>query len=1024
MTNSVPYIYLIEAPADDARSTAVCAFRLLSCLSERPTESGYEGEAFRRRHRAQTEFICALSDPFEKRIYTIRYLATPNPASISAGELSVVFFVACAGATPGDARSEAAEASADIFPLLGGAFPDNQWCIITDEADFLRVWQPFAVQDGHAVEIRRRHDLLRLESLRTHPSFHGNLRKQTAQVQPEDSVYFVHPFLPTPSNYGRLMRILLMQAHPTLVDITLAPTTLNAQEEEAMQGEVAKCESVGVGSQQNASLLVHAQDIYATQARALNQILIQRLHSLQDDPFLMRISIASVHRLPRNVLESVGVEVTAPVGYSLDAPGSLEGASLRGGYDVVFPATDVERHLACANIMQQTFHPWGECLGANQMARLRYLYDAAEAACAFRFPNAAVGGVPGLDVHATRMLPLPSEMAEKRAPAICLGVNHYLGLQQEINIGARDRLQHMYVVGQTGTGKTTLLKSMIYEDMLAGNGLAVIDPHGDLYNELLPLIPAARRDDVVLLDPEDTEYPVGLNLLECDDEEERYFAVRQMRAIMERLMSDQYQSQAGNFTGPAFYQHMQMNMLLAMSDARDPGTLLEFYNIFQSNTYWKRWCPLVWADGKLRRWVEEKLPNINYTQRHNDGSNWGEYLSSKFEDFVFDPKLRLLFGQKHSTIDFRRVMDERKILFVNLAKGKLTEANSRFLGMVLMAKIQAAAMGRVSIPVQERVPFYLYVDEFQSLATENFMVLLSEARKFGLGLILANQFVSQIKDERIAESIFGNVGTLLAFRVGHRDAEMLARTFRPFFDQHDLTNLPNWHACVRSTVAGQVVTPFSLCTRPVPEIDAPEFVAELREFSRGRYGTPRAEVEATIVQSYASRRKAIEELPLPPAVSVINGVSLDLLMEYARRIAWGTPELDHNKGRIIFHWDSTVSAQSQKITITPNMEGQIVGIRMPFLFKTPWKEGRERQFRRLLMCLANANYRSPAACYARDVNDGEIALFSNVVIHDNSLSFTQFECLLTQIKDLYEATFKEVQELVHATTEDEPATSD
>ncbi len=392
--------------------------------------------------------------------------------------------------------------------------------------------------------------------------------------------------------------------------------------------------------------------------------------------------------------------------------------------------------------------------------------------------------------------------------------------------------------------------------MQAGKGLAVIDPHGDLFHELLQLIPEHRWDDVVLLDPTDIEFPVGLNFLECRKESERHFVVRQMKAIIERLTLDQYGAASTEWMGPSFFQHMQMNRLLVMSDSEHPGTLLEFYELFQHKEFWKRWLPLKWSDQMLERWVAKNLPGIDYTHRPKGETSctFGEYLSTKFDDFVFDPRLRRMFGQRRSTIDFRTIMDEGKILLVNLAKGDLSEANSRFLGMALMARIQAAAMSRISLPPEKRRTFYLYVDEFQSLATENFLVMLSEARKFGVGLVLANQFVSQIKDERIMQSVFGNAGTVVSFRVGQEDAQILEPRFTPHFDRFDLTNLPNWQACVKATVDGNVTTPFTLHTLPPPQPTNPRQPQRLRKMSRKKYAKPRDQVDFEIVLSLSPDR--------------------------------------------------------------------------------------------------------------------------------------------------------------------------
>jgi hypothetical protein len=478
--------------------------------------------------------------------------------------------------------------------------------------------------------------------------------------------------------------------------------------------------------------------------------------------------------------------------------------------------------------------------------------------------------LPGLLVRSARRRPIPRAVAV-HAPAggVHVGESRQLDYGQPVFVSERDRRQHMYVVGQTGTGKTTLLKHMILDDIVSGRGLAVIDPHGDLFEELLASIPPGRWDDVVVLDPVDMDFPVGLNLLQCDVAEDRHLVVREMHAIMSRLLHDQYGARSQEYTGPVFFQHMQMNMLLAMSDPEHPGTLLQFYEIYRTPGFYKRWVPPVWSDPMLERWVSGPLARTDYLARSGSDISTGEYLSSKFDDFVFDPMLRSMFGQSRSTIDLLDIMDSGKILLVNLAKGRLTEQNSRFLGMVLMAKLQVAAMRRGLRPQADRRPFYLYVDEFQNLATENFVLMLSEARKFGLGLVLANQFVSQIDDQRIVDAIFGNVGTLCAFRVGRKDADMLESQFAPYFTEHDLANLPNWEACLRTTVDGQIAPPFTVNTVLPDGAPASEDTArEVRARSAARYGRPRSEVDAEIAQSLRPRASGPAPRPAPSSAAI------------------------------------------------------------------------------------------------------------------------------------------------------------
>lgn len=523
---------------------------------------------------------------------------------------------------------------------------------------------------------------------------------------------------------------------------------------------------------------------------------------------------------------------------------------------MIRPDSADEVAAARQNLAHLEFNEWGQSLAPTRLRRLRRLVDAAEAASVFRFPLATLDGLAGVDVSSARCRTMSREQAALiGAPdgeKLLVGDNPAHGQKQPVFLSDRDRRQHTYVIGQTGTGKTTLLRTMILNDIAAGRGLVVLDPHGDLFRDLLQHIPTHRAKDIVVFDPTDMNHPVGLNLLECNGDDERYFVVREMRAILERLMHDQFGRASAEWMGPVFFQHMQMNMLLAMSNDADPGTLLEFYQIFQSKDYWKRWTPLKWADSRLRTWVESNLPNCDYMRRGSDNQpTWGEYLSTKFDDFVFDPKLRLIFGQKRSTIRLRKIMDEGKILLVNLAKGELAELNSRFLGMVLLAKIQAAAMSRSDLPLEKRRLFHVYVDEFQSIATGNFISMLSEARKFGLALVLANQFLTQMRDDKIMAGVCGNVGTQFCFRVGRADAEALEPQFVPYFDRFDLGNLPNWTACVRTTVHGQVTPPFTLRTVPYPHSKDVALASDIIANSRARHTRPRAQVEEEIARSIA-----------------------------------------------------------------------------------------------------------------------------------------------------------------------------
>lgn len=865
-----PHIHVEKSARKAGSYDAVFAIELTGCVSERG-EPRDETEITQRAMRRQVDFVNALFASDVDHTFAIRFFSRRRSSSVSSGKIDVTLFGRVTEKGKANSIGGAIELCRETTALLAAAMPNHLWQIVSDPTLFKQLWQPFPLERASICEIRRREDMVSLVTMRSKGPLgfaSGSIDLATESLD-ENSIYFVHQFLPRPSTFARLLRTLLLHRWAVMLQITVKPTRLNEAEKRALEEQITRCEQ-----SQSDILVRHSPGddpiIHRARANLWYEALVAQSLRLQDAPYRLQISLASPHRIPRTIAEAVGVEMTRPIGDHLTPEGAnpqaiqlhqLQG----GGYDAVFPRGAEELAEARENVALMDFSPWGLTCSPESLGRLRQLVDSGEAAGAFRVPIATAGGIDGIEVRAARFRPQPLEVASgssrPQKQRLLLGENISLGLRQPVFMPEHDRHQHTYVLGQTGTGKTSLLRTMILSDMKAGKGMAVLDPHGDLFHELLARIPKNRWDDVVVFDPTDSEFALGLNLLECRNEEERHFVVREMRAIMERLLEDQYQYKAAEYTGPVFYQHMQMNMLLGMSDPDNPGTLLEFYEIYQQRNYWKRWLPLKWKDAQLSRWVTSNLPAIDYLKRNSDNSpTWGEYLSSKFDDFVFDPRLRLIFGQKRSTIDLRRIMDQGKILLVNLAKGELSEPNSRFLGMALMAKIQAAAMSRSDIPVAKRRPFYLYVDEFQSIATQNFITLLSEGRKFGIALVLANQFLSQIKDERIMQSVTGNVGTNICFRVGREDAKLIEPQFSPYFDQFDITNLPNWNACVRTTVDGQVVAPFTMETILDAPVQAGDARSEVLARSRQRYARPRAEVEAQIAASMAAPPPATEDI--------------------------------------------------------------------------------------------------------------------------------------------------------------------
>jgi len=459
-----------------------------------------------------------------------------------------------------------------------------------------------------------------------------------------------------------------------------------------------------------------------------------------------------------------------------------------------------------------------------------------ELASLFHFPNKTIE------------TPYISWLSSKRAPApekiptsgLYLGKSVFRGIDRPVFLGEDDRRRHMYIIGRTGTGKSELLKSMMLQDILAGKGICFIDPHGDAAEELLDLIPPSRAEDVIYFDPSDVERPFGLNMLEAYTEEEKHRVVASIIGLMYKL----FDPNKTGIIGPRFEHGVRNAMLTAMSK---PGaTFVEVMRIMTDADFVKELLPLV-SDPVVRRYWTDQIAQT--TDFHK--SEVLDYTVSKFGRFVTNKMIRNIIGQSKSSFDLRKVMDEGKILIMNLSKGRIGEENSNFLGLILVPKILNAAMSRSNMPMELRKDFYLYVDEFQNFATETFADILSEARKYRLNLTVANQFIGQIGED-LKNAVFGNVGTIIGFRVGVTDANYLQHEFTPTFSEQDLVNVESPHAYIKTIVNGEPAVPFSLdTTKDMNKWKAmlnPKIGQAIKQLSRLKYGRDAATVEVDINQ--------------------------------------------------------------------------------------------------------------------------------------------------------------------------------
>lgn len=429
-----------------------------------------------------------------------------------------------------------------------------------------------------------------------------------------------------------------------------------------------------------------------------------------------------------------------------------------------------------------------------------------------------------------------------------LGYNVYRGVKKPIRLSTQDRRRHTYIIGQTGTGKSGLLENLALQDMLDGRGFAFVDPHGDSAEKLLGMVPKERVEDVIYFNPGDMDNPVGLNLFEFDTPDQRDFLVQEAIAMLYRL----YDPGHTGIIGPR-YEHWFRNAALTIMSDPNGSSFIDIPQVFNDDNFAKEKLKYVTDQTVLDFWNKEMAQTSDYHKSEVLG-----WFVSKFGAFLSNEMMRNIIGQTKSGFNLREIMDQKKILLVNLSKGKTGELNSQLLGMIFVMKFQAAAMGRADIPEDQRVDFSLYVDEFQNFATDSFESILSEARKYRLNLILANQFMTQLTD-KIREAIIGNVGTVISGRIGTTDAELMQKKFAPTFDAEDLTKLPNFETVASVMINNVPSSPFSMSLVPPMGRDNPQLASALKRLSAAKYGTPRAMAEKDIFNRLRAGDKAKEE---------------------------------------------------------------------------------------------------------------------------------------------------------------------
>lgn len=470
--------------------------------------------------------------------------------------------------------------------------------------------------------------------------------------------------------------------------------------------------------------------------------------------------------------------------------------------------------------------------------------NSVEMATLFHLPSSSSISTSQVKRQMSKQVDGPTDTMEE---GVLVGYNEFRGVKKPIRIAPKDRRRHVYIIGQTGVGKSWLQQNMAYQDMMDGRGFAFIDPHGDLVEELLGRVPKERVEDIIYFDPSDMTNPIGMNMFEFDTPDQKDFLIQEAINMLYSL----YDPGRTGIVGPRL-EHIFRNCTLLLMADPEGGTFIDIPKCLIDPEFVKSKLKYVTDHQVIDFWTKE----FPASQRSNEAGEVISWVVSKFGPFISNDAMRNIIGQTKSGFDLRDIMDNRKILLVNLSKGKMGELNSRLLGIIFVMKFQAAAMARANIEEDKRVDFSLYVDEFQNFATDSFESIMSEARKYRLSLIMGNQFMTQLTD-KIREAIIGNVGTVISGRIGVTDAELMVKKFQPVFDVDDLTKLPNFQSITSVMINNVPSAPFSMNWVPAMGTMNKQLRDALIRLSAAKYGRPRAEVEKEIFERLGRGEKRV-----------------------------------------------------------------------------------------------------------------------------------------------------------------------
>lgn len=739
----------------------------------------------------------------------LRFIIQNEPGSFS--RLTAALLFRFSGSDKKIITNQIKQHIKDEFGVLNILHEEGEWSQFQNQEELERIISPFIPKT--VIEISQRTGTLTFGERSTFTSTNGigfsALTAPTGKTVDSITTEVVFPYYPVVGGWSDFVSFLITLPHNSMLRLNLKPTLLSEKESANSDNLYKTLNRVSQGiPRKGEDTFTYENDL-----KLIMDHVTKNRFSFFDVVFEVHTELVTDGPVSAITCDMLGSSLSHPVD-----PESL----MKGGYDMA-----IKEIKEPYDLKSWQFYELLKGDKPSPLSRFRYLMPLRVVAAAFHFPYAKQRAFPGIETKFLKKTS-PSDMLEGDQ-VLAIDINSVNRNTVKMNLD--DRRRHFYTVGQTGTGKSTFLEHQILQDIQNGLGVGLLDPHGELVVSVLKKIPPHRINDVIYINPADKIAPIGLNILEFRDEDERSFVIQELIRIFEQLFDERYKS---DMTGPTFYHYMRMMLTLITSDPNHKSTILDLYKVFTVKDYYKRY------DYKKNQNNEFNILDVFMSQETFDFKRGSEmpfsgYFVTKLDNFIGDSQVRSILCQPESTVHFDEIMNEGKILLVNLSSAWSGEINSRFLGMLIMSKIQMATMRRAIVAPPDRRDFMLYVDEFQRVSTSAFTQLLSEARKYKVSLFLANQFTSQLKPQ-IFEAIRGNVGSFLIFRVGDEDAKMLAPLVSPGYEREDLIRLPNWHGIFKGLKRGAVQPSFPVITIRDANVPDEEVMKKVIQLSREKYG--------------------------------------------------------------------------------------------------------------------------------------------------------------------------------------------